>query len=254
MLTNAIALKLIQYIVDNNLQVGSKLPSIREMSVLWDCNSSQVRTGLITLAALGVIDMHPRAGSFVKQLSPSDLDTLFVLFFRLGMLGKQADTMNLYSVKALLDREIFLNAIKYRTEIDLYDLEENLSIQADSFGDIKAFVHADEDFHIRLAQIIRNPLVLFLLEAIQMMLRPYRYGNLNQDICMESYRSHIQLFEAIKSQNETDAERIAVLHTLPRMLRLKAKKDSPEKATPKAEPDVAPETSDPPGMALAAQD
>jgi DNA-binding GntR family transcriptional regulator len=62
-----------------------------------------VRTGLITLAALGIIDMHPRAGSFMKELSPEDPDTLFVFFFRLGMPGKQADTIHLYDVKALLD-------------------------------------------------------------------------------------------------------------------------------------------------------
>ncbi len=227
MLTNTVALKLIQYIVDNNLQVGTRLPSIREMATLWDCNQSQVRTGLITLAALGVIDMHPRAGSFVKQLSPGDLDTLFVLFFRLGMLGKEADTINLYAVKALLDRETFLNAIKYRNENDLYDLEENLARQAESFNDSKAFISADEEFHTRLAQIIRNPLVVFLLEAIQVMLRPYRLENFNAEICEEAYKSHIKLFEAIKTQNETDAEEIAVLHTQHRMQRLKAKKEIP---------------------------
>lgn len=227
MLTNTIAVKLIQYIVDKDLQVGTKLPSIRELALLWDCNSSQVRTGLITLSALGVIDMHPRAGSFVKQLSPSDLDTLFVLFFRLGMLGKEADTINLYAVKALLDKEIFLKAIKYRTDDDLFHIEANLARQADSVADCNAFVDADEQFHLLLAQIIRNPMIVFLLETVQVMLRPYRYQNLTSDICRESYESHIKIYEAIKTQNETDAEHIAVLHTQPRIQRLKARNGLP---------------------------
>lgn len=222
MLTNTIALNLVQYIVDNNLQVGAKLPSIREFASMWDCNASQVRTGLITLAALGVLDMHPRAGSFVKQISPMDLDTLFVLFFRLGMLGDEAETLNLYAIKAMLDRETIKNAVRYRTENDLVELELNLVRQASCMGDCSAFVEADEEFHIRLAHIIRNPLVVFLLEAVHGMLRPYRAANLTPEICRESYASHKKIFEAIKAMDGEGAERLADAHTQPRRLRLMA--------------------------------
>ena len=225
MLNNAEALKLIQYIVDNNLPVGSRLPSIRELAALWDCNPSQVRTGLITLSALGLIDMHPRAGSFVKQLAPSDLDTLFVLFFRLGMLGKQEDAVNIYSVKALLDREIFVNAIKYRTDNDLFVLEENLARQAGCIEDCRAFIEADEEFHVLLARISRNSLIVFLLEAIQGMLRPVRIENFTPDICRESWESHRKVYESIKTQNEAEAAEVAMLHTQAGMQRIRAKRD-----------------------------
>jgi GntR family transcriptional regulator, sialic acid-inducible nan operon repressor len=219
-------LRLIQYIVDNELAVGAKLPSIRELAALWECNQSQVRTGLITLAALGIVDMHPRAGSFVKQLAAADMDNLFVLLFRLGMLGKDTETANIYSVKTLLDKEIFLNAIKYRTDDDLFHLEENLSRQAACLEDCPAFVAADEEFHLRLAQIIRNPLIVFLLEAVQVMLRSYRYRNLTPAICRESYESHVKIHEAVRDQNSAEAERIAVLHTLPRLRRIQASKEA----------------------------
>ncbi len=226
MLTNTIALSLIQYIVDNNLPVGTKLPSIRELASMWDSNPSQVRTGLITLAALGVIDMHPRAGSFVKRLSSADLDNLFVLFFRLGMLGKQEDTINLYSIKAILDREIFVTAIKYRTDNDLYDLEENLGKQTTCFADCKAFVELDEQFHLLLAKISRNTFLVFLLEAIQGMLRPYRAENFTPEICRESWQSHRSVFEAIKAQDVAGAESIAFLHTEAGKRRFRARKEA----------------------------
>ena len=226
MLTDTIALKLMEYIVDKGLAAGTRLPSIRELASLWDCNASQVRTGLISLTALGIIDMHPRAGSFVRQLAPDDLDRLFVLFFRLGMFGRQTDTINLYAIKALLDRETFLNAVKYRTDTDLLELEENLARQALALEDGKAFVDADEGFHLRLARIIRNPLVVFLLEAVQGMLRPYRYENFGPEICKESYQGHLKIFRAIKTQDEVDAEKIAVLHTQPRLKRLLARRNT----------------------------
>jgi len=225
MLTNTVALQLIQYIVDNNLPVGTKLPSIRELATLYDSSPSQVRTGLITLAALGLVEMHPRAGSFVKRIAPEDLDTLFVLFFRLGMLGRQEAPINLYSIKALLDRESFLNAIKYRTENDLFDLGRNLERQAACVDDCPAFIAADEEFHILLARISRNPLVVFLLEAIQGMLRSYRRENFTPEVCRESRESHLVVFKAIETQNEADAERIAAVHSQAGMQRIRAKKD-----------------------------
>jgi DNA-binding FadR family transcriptional regulator len=171
--------------------------------------------------------MHSRAGSFVKQLAPSDLDTLFVLFFRLGMLRKDQDTLNIYAIKTILDKETIHNAIKYRTENDLIQLEENIARQAGALDDCKAFVDADEEFHLCIAKISRNPLMVFLLEAIQVMLRPYRYKNLTTTVCRESYKSHEAIFEAIKAKDEADADRVAVLHTSTRIQRLRDRKEAP---------------------------
>ncbi|MFA6507535.1 MAG: FCD domain-containing protein [Treponemataceae bacterium] len=220
MLENDIAGKLIQHIVDNNLKAGSKLPSIREFATMWECNPSQVRTGLITLSAMGIVDMHSRAGSFVKQLSSGDMDTLFVLFFRLGMIGKHGDTINLYEVKRLLDKEIFCNAAKYRTDRDLIELELILERQRALLSDTKPFVLIDEEFHVRLAQIIRNPLIEFLIGAIQGMIRPYRLENFTPQICRESYDGHLRIFDAVRDHNEAEAEKLAVGHATLRLQRL----------------------------------
>ncbi len=217
---NAVALRLVDYIAAHELAPGAKLPSIRELASQLDCNQSQIRTGLITLSALGIIATHPRAGSFVKALAPGDLDSLFSLIFQLGMLGKDADPGNLYSVKTMLDKEIFINAIRYRTQEDLHALEDNLIRQSTCIDACDDFVLADEAFHLMLGRISRNPLVVFLLEAVQSMLRPYRHRNLTPDICRESYESHLRIYRAIKEKDEENAERIAVEHTLPRLKRL----------------------------------
>ena len=223
-MTNTAAFNLVQFIVSNDLQIGAKLPSIRELATLLNCNKSQVRTGLITLTALGVIDMHPRAGAFVKRLAPGDLDTLFLLFFRFGMPGEQSDVINIYSVKTILDKEIFISAARYRTEGDLYKLEQNLASQALLFNDNEAYVDTDEEFHRHLVQIVRNPLLNFFQESILVMLRPYRVKNLTPEGNEESYRSHTAIFEAIRVQNAAEAERLATQHTMRRLRMLQEEK------------------------------
>jgi len=220
MLENEIAARIVQYIVDKQLPPGAKLPSIRELSAAWRCNPSQVRTGLITLATMGVIEMHPRAGSFVRQLSSSDMDGLLVLFFRLGMLGSKADTINFYEVKRLLDKEIFPSAVKYRTDRDLYDLDLIIGRQQLVLDKPHLFIEEDELFHVRLAQILRNPLIEFLMAAVQGMIRPYRKEYMNEEICRAAYQDHVDLLAAMRAERPEDADRIAHVHSLRRLQQL----------------------------------
>lgn len=215
------AFSLVQYIVANELSVGAKLPSVRELVPLLGFNRNQVRAGLITLQALGVVDMHPRAGAFVKGVAAEDLNTLFLLFYRFGMPGGSNDVANVYSIKTLLDREIFTYAARYRTENDLFALEQNLSRQAEYLNDVPAFVAADEDFHRGLGRIARNPLLDFFQEAILVMLRPCRLSHLTPEVNAESYNSHSQLLSVIKAKDERRAEELASQHTTVRLRRLR---------------------------------
>ncbi len=220
MLQDEIVEKLIRYLVDENLQAGDKLPSIREFSAKLKCNPSRIRTAIITLAALGIVDTHSRAGTFVRKLDPKDIEAFFRLFFHFGMLGNEASTIHLYEVKTLLDREVFSAAVKYRTERDLFELEEILRRQEASLGDGHAFLEKDEEFHLRLAEVVRNPVVTFLLNTIQTMLRPYRYDNFDEVVCREAYADHAAVFEAIRRQDAAKAEDLARIHSRNRMVRL----------------------------------
>ncbi len=217
MLDNEIAGRIVQYIVDNQLAPGTKLPSIREFASSMGCNPSQVRTGLIALSAMGVIDMHSRAGSFVKQLTPGDMDALFALFFRLGMLGNNPDTMNFYEVKTILDLNVFPAAARYRTDRDIFDLDQIVARQSAVVETPIEFLAIDEEFHKRMAKIVRNPLIEFLLDVVQGMLRPYRQVHLTPPVCRAAYDDHVAVMGAIRDGKSEDAERIAAVHSRRRM-------------------------------------
>ena len=62
------AFDIISYIVDNGFKRGDKpLPSIRTLATQMQCSPSEVRSGLITCAALGIVQ-HTRYGSFLSQI------------------------------------------------------------------------------------------------------------------------------------------------------------------------------------------
>lgn len=63
-----IALELIlEYIIENNLKAGDKLPSERQLSQLWDINRMTVRNAIQKLANEHVLTIKPGLGSFIAQ-------------------------------------------------------------------------------------------------------------------------------------------------------------------------------------------
>ena len=58
--------RLIRYIKAEQLQPGDRLPSIRQLAQDWGVGRNAVRDGLLEAKTLGLVDLHPRAGAFVR--------------------------------------------------------------------------------------------------------------------------------------------------------------------------------------------
>ena len=106
------AFDIISYIVDNGFKPGDKLPSIRTLATQMQCSPSEVRSGLITCAALGIVQTHARAGSFLSQIDNKRVESLFSLLVKFGMDYSSPVIMDIYQLKTMLDAELFPLAAK----------------------------------------------------------------------------------------------------------------------------------------------
>ena len=218
------AFDIISYIVDNGLKHGDKLPSIRTIAAKMDCSPSEVRSGLLTCAALGIVQTHARAGSFLSQLDNAKIADIFALLIKFGMDYSSPVIMDIYQLKTMLDAELFPLAANYRTPEELIELRQILDDQEKYMDDTRKFIELDEAFHLKVAHISRNSLACVLLGELQAMLRADRLSN--QDAAQsrpDVLADHRGLFDAILHQ---DVERIAELarqHSLRRVRALSAR-------------------------------
>lgn len=203
---------IIDLIEKKELKSGDKLPSIGELAKMWGCNHSQVRTGLIIVSALGLIETHPRSGSFVRTPDNQEIEKIFTLLVRLTLGRENPVLLNLYELKCMIDEEIFRVAATNRNDTEVVILQEVLTKQRDAIDSARDFVRLDEDFHVRVAEIARNPLLTRLLELVQAMVRSDRIARQTREMRDAIINEHQELYFAIRDQDVDRATELGYHH------------------------------------------
>ena len=211
-----LVMKLMRYISEHELLQGSKLPSIRELADEWDATPSVVRSALIKASVLGLIEMKPRSGSYVRAIDFSYMISWYTLLFETTLHLQHPNLLDLYDLKTVLEAGMFHTAAQTRTPEDVFSLKKILLALGtkDHTKDRVEIVELDEQFHIAVARMTRNPLYEALLSAIQAMLREER---LSQDFYEQHFNEqtedHRRLFEAIRDGVAEEAETVAKKHS-----------------------------------------
>jgi GntR family transcriptional repressor for pyruvate dehydrogenase complex len=82
----------------------------------------------------------------------------------------------LVEVREILEPEIAALAAERAEEQHLAALREAVAIMDASLEDAEAFIEADLDFHLALAEAAGNPIILSLIDSIVVLLREQRLG------------------------------------------------------------------------------
>lgn len=211
---------LVRYIREKNLQPGDKLPSIRTFASELEVSQSQVRSGLLRAAAMGLIKIIPRSGCYVADMGLSNIIGPFALLFEAMYMNVEPPLFDLYELKTTLERGVAKRAAKIRTIEDLAELKKILD-QMELVTEHAEMVRFDEAFHTRLAKASRNGLFYSLITVIHSMLRQVRLNYPDYVSEFPKSRSeHWALYEAIRDQDQLKAADIAEQHVTRRISRL----------------------------------
>lgn len=211
---------LVRYIREKKLKAGDKLPSIRTFAMDFDVSQSQIRSGLMRAAALGLVNIVPRSGCYVSDLRLSNIVGPFALLFEAMYMNERPPLLDLYDLKTTLERGISKRVAKVRTIEDLSVLK-GIVDSMDVVDKLEDMILIDEEFHNKLAEFSRNPLFYSLIRIIHSMLRESRLHY--RDYVSEypqSRKDHQELYQAIKNQDELLAGAIAERHSNRRKERL----------------------------------
>jgi DNA-binding FadR family transcriptional regulator len=88
--------------------------------------------------------------------------------------GPREGTLHLVEVREILEPEIAALAATRVTEESLSELREAVNVMDGAKRDPDAFIEADLDFHLALAEAAANPLILSLIDSIVGVLRAQR--------------------------------------------------------------------------------
>ncbi len=214
--TAPIVRKVLEYIKENNLKVGERLPSIRDLSKEWGYGRNAIRDGLVQAQSLGILTIHPRAGAFIRSLDFSPLVDALANGIEIALMQEDINILHLSQARFIIEPELAALAAKYRRIEDIFQLQEIVAkLRSLDTADRAEYVLVDEALHLAIAKIAGNPALTTILKALLVLLRPYRIANIpTQEIRKNTDEFHTQIINAIQSGDPNKARECMIGHIL----------------------------------------
>ncbi len=219
-LVASIVEQLVEHIQNGSLQAGDKLPSERQLMQMLGVGRSSVREALQGLVMMGLVEMRPGHGSYVK----SNLHSFIPDLSKPGLSVNLQREMRLQLIEArrMLEVEIARQAA---TRAKPQQLERWRATFADyvryidDFSDPR-YLAAHADFHLSLADMSQNPFHVMLVNAaIQSVPQTLREREFSfpksidlQELRESQVKLHRDIQQCVANRDSTGAQAAMLAH------------------------------------------
>jgi len=155
-------------ILQGQLKPGDQLPAERDLAQRFGVSRTAVREAVKTLREKGLVEAYSGRGTFVTNGTSQAMRQSLDLMIRIN---PQEGSANLAELRLVLEPEIAGLAATRIEEQLLITMREAVAVMSRNLNDPEAYVEADLDFHLALAEAAGNPLILSLLDSIVGLLR-----------------------------------------------------------------------------------
>lgn len=158
-------------ILKGQLKPGDQLPAERDLAQRFGVSRTAVREAVKTLREKGLVEAYSGRGTFVTNGTSHAIRQSLDVLVRIN---QQEGWTHLAELRSVLEPEIAALAAPRIEEQLLVTMREAVAAMDRSLHDPDAYVEADLDFHLALAEAAGNPLILSLLDSIVGLLREQR--------------------------------------------------------------------------------
>jgi GntR family transcriptional repressor for pyruvate dehydrogenase complex len=197
-----------QQILSGELTSGDQLPNERSLGERYGVSRTVIREAMKTLIQSGLVEVRRGQGTFVVDGTAK----AFKQSLRLMMgFASEERIGGMVEVRELLEPEIAARAALRRSDADLESLRSAVHDMDLALDDAKAFIEADNRFHVALAVATQNHFIPRLLDSVVDLLQELR-GHIFQVSGgpTRGQRHHRVILAAIEA-GDADAARTAML-------------------------------------------
>jgi GntR family transcriptional repressor for pyruvate dehydrogenase complex len=158
-------------VLKGTLKPGDQLPAERELAQQLGVSRTAVREAVKTLREKGLVEAYSGRGTFITDGTSQAARQSFDLMIKLG---QQEGSPQLAELRLILEPGIAALAAARAKEEDIATMREAVEVMERAQKDPEAYIEADLDFHLALAEAAANPLILSLIDSIVGLLREQR--------------------------------------------------------------------------------
>jgi GntR family transcriptional repressor for pyruvate dehydrogenase complex len=153
------------------MKPGDQLPPERELAQQFGVSRTAVREAVKALREKGHVEAYPGRGTFITDGTSHAIKQSLDRMIRIG---QPEGSGYLAEVREILEPEIASLAAVRADAQDIAAMREPIAVMDEARKDSDAFIEADLDFHLALAEAAANPLILSLIDSIVGLLREQR--------------------------------------------------------------------------------
>jgi len=197
-------------ILKGALKPGDQLPAERELAVRFGVSRTAVREAIKALHEKGLVEAYSGRGTFITDGTSRAIRQSLDLMLKIG----QADnSIHLEEVREILEPEIAALAATRIEESQLAMMREAIAVMDRQRLEPEAYIEADLDFHLALAEAAANPLILSLIDSIVGLLREQRIRIFQVDGGPDRGQGHHRrILQAVESRNAVSAREAMRAH------------------------------------------
>jgi DNA-binding GntR family transcriptional regulator len=192
-----VAERLRQRIFAHELTPGTWIDE-QKLAEQYGISRTPLREALKVLASEGLVELRPRRGCYVTEISRQDMDDIFPLM-------------------AMLEGRCAAEAVNRATPSDiaaLKEIHERLESAARD-GRIDAFFEANQEFHKKIQELSGNRWLLSVIQDLRKVLKLSRLHSLSlEGRLQQSLDEHRLIMAALEARNGATAEKLMHDHLL----------------------------------------
>jgi GntR family transcriptional regulator, transcriptional repressor for pyruvate dehydrogenase complex len=200
--------KIKELIDEEYFSFGEKLPPERELAKLLGISLPSLREALRALSILGIAEMRPGSGTYLRSSMSDWSSDPFSLLFNLS----RPLHIDLFEARMGIEGIIAELAAKKRTEEDLQAMGAALQKMRSHVEDKKKYIKYEIEFHQAIIRAAKNTILKDFMEKMYKVLYESRKRTVEQlkDVYRESYLEHCQIFRRIKEGDPKKAKKAMV--------------------------------------------
>ena len=154
--------EIVQHVKSGELKPGDKLPTEREMSLMFGVGRSSIREAIKGLVLSGYLESAQGKGTFVRKDIP--VQDLNLANLQNALAAEQI--IELMELREILECNAVRLAAERAQSEDIRRIHEALERMEACTADIKKFYDPDFDFHVAIAEATHNEMICEMMKLI----------------------------------------------------------------------------------------
>jgi GntR family transcriptional regulator, transcriptional repressor for pyruvate dehydrogenase complex len=217
--------QLLGYLLSGQVRPGTRLPSERRLAERLRVGRSAVREAIKSLSLLGLLEVRQGSGAYLS----GHTSDLLPRVLEWGLLLGEPSMRDLIELRHYLEVAAAGLAAERASTEDVQELRAQLARMGEAGTDVPAYVEADLQFHLRLAQAGGNGVLASLISNIGSLTRVWATRVLEHaGETASSLAMHQPIVDAVAAGDVEAARRAMEAHMERAIRRLHAALDAEE--------------------------